>query len=69
MNQAVTVRINNEESDPGIVGRGSRPGCLLSPLLFKIYVEAMMKAALEQIKDGIKVSGRLVQVIRSSYDS
>ena len=68
MNQTVTVRINNEESDPGIVGRGVRQGCLLSPSLFKTYAEAMMKEALDGIKDGVKVGGRPVQAIRYADD-
>ena len=67
MNQTVTMRINNEESDSGIVGKGVRQGCLLSPLLFKIYAEAMMKEALDGIKDGVKV-GRVIQAIRYADD-
>ena len=42
MRQEGVVRIADGESDPGIIGRGVRQGCLISPLLFSIYAEVMM---------------------------
>src|SRR6478609_9724941 len=46
MNQEAVVRIAGGESDAGIIGRGVRQGCSLSPLVFSIYAEMMMKEAL-----------------------
>ena len=50
MNQEAVVRIEDDVSDPGIIGRGVRQGCPISPLLFSIYAEAMMAEALEEVK-------------------
>ena len=47
MNQEAVVRIAGGESDSSIIGRGVRQGCPLSPLLFSIYAEMMMKAIRE----------------------
>ena len=43
MNQEAVVGVNGDLSDPGEIGRGVRQGCLLSPLLFSLYVEMIWK--------------------------
>ena len=37
---------------------------MLSPLLFNIYAEAKLKEAMEEVCEGVKVGGYLVQAIR-----
>ena len=40
----------------------------MSPLLFNIYAETMMKEAKVELKDGVKVGGHIVQAVRFADD-
>ena len=66
MNQKAVVRIQQEFSEEGEIGRGVRQGCCLSP--FNIYAEAMMMEAMEDIDEGIKVGGKLIKDVRFPDD-
>ena len=69
MNQEAVVRIAGEESDLGIIGRGVRQGCSLSPLLFSIYAEMMMmKEAIENVEEGIRVGGEIIKDVKYADD-
>ena len=54
-----TVRTRQETMDWFQVGKGVRQGCILSPCLFNLYVEYIMRnARLEEAQVGIKIAGR-----------
>ena len=50
------------------IGRGVRQGCSLSPLLFIIYIEAMVKEATANEELGVKVGGQVFSMIRYADD-
>jgi len=55
-------------TEPSEVGRGVRQGCLISPTLFNICAEAMIKEALDDLKEGMCVGGELVQSVQYADD-
>jgi len=61
--QKAYVQIGEEQSGACSIGRGVRQGCL-SPLLFIIYDEAMVKEAISNSEHGVHVGGQAVNMIR-----
>ena len=68
MNQEAVVRVNVDLSEPSEIGRGVRQGCLLSPLLFSLYVEMMMEEAMEEVDEGVIVGGYRLRDVRFADD-
>ena len=66
--QSAVVKIADEMSDECQIGRGVRQGCSLSPILFSIYAEAMMKEAMEDISDGVVIGGKVITDVRFADD-
>ena len=52
------------------IGKGVRQGCILSPCLFNIYAEYIMRnAGLEEAQAGIKISRRNIYDLRYADDT
>ena len=52
-----TVRTGHETTDWFQMGKGVRQGCILSPCLFKLYAEYIMRnAGLDGAQAGIKIA-------------
>ena len=57
--QEATVRTRHGTSDLFQIGRGVCQGCILSPCLFNLYAEYIMRSAgLDEAQAGIKIAGR-----------
>ena len=57
--QEATVRTGHGTTDWFQVGKGVRQGCILSPCLFNLYAEYIMRnAGLEETQAGIKIARR-----------
>ena len=63
--QEATVRTGHGTTDWFQIGKGVCLGCILSPCLFNLYAEYIMRnAGLEEAQDGIKISGRNINNLR-----
>lgn len=67
--QSAVVKIEETTSEAIMIRKGVRQGCVLSPLLFNIYSEAIFKEALDGIECGIKVNGKIINNIRYADDT
>ena len=63
--QEATVRTGHGTTDWFQIGKGIRQGCILSPSLFNLYAEYIMRnARLEEAQAGIKIAGRNINNLR-----
>ena len=58
--QEATVSTGHGTTDWFQIGKGVHQGCILSPCLFNLYAEYMVRnAGLEEAQAGIKIAGRM----------
>ena len=68
--QEATVRTGHGTTDWFQIGNGVRQGCILSPCLFNLYAEYIMRnAGLEETQAGIKFAGRNIKNLRYADDT
>ena len=68
--QEASVRTGHGTTDWFQIGKGVYPGCILSPCLFNLYAEYIMRNdGLEEAQDGIKIAGRNINNLRYADDT
>ena len=68
--QEATIRTGNGTTDWFQIGKGVRQGCILSPCLFNLYAEYIMRnVGLEEAQAGIKIAGRNINNLRYADDT
>ena len=68
--QDATVRTGHGITDWFQIGKGVHQGCILSPCLFNLYAEYIMRnARLDEAQAVIKISGRNISNLRYADDT
>ena len=66
----MTVRTGHGTTDGFQIGKGVCQGCILSPCLFNLYGEYIMRnAGLEETQAGIKIARRNINHLRYADDT
>ena len=68
--QEATVKSGHGTSGWFQIGKGVHPGCILSPCLFNLYADYIMRnAGLDEAQGGIKTAGRNINNLRYADDT
>ena len=68
--QEATVRTGHQTNDWFLTVKGVHQGCILSPCLFNLYAEYIMRnAGLEEAQAGIKIARRNINHLRYADDT
>ena len=68
--QEATVRTGHGTTDWFQIGKGEHQGCILSPCLFNLYAEYILRnAGLYEAQAGIKIAGRNINNLRYADDT
>ena len=63
------LELDMEQQTGSKIGKGVPQGCILSPCLFNLYAEYIMRnAGLEETQAGIKIAGRNISNLRYAND-
>ena len=68
--QEAAVRSGHGTTDWFQIGKVVGQGCILSPCLFNLYAESIMRnAGLEETQAGVKIAGRNINNLRYADDT
>ena len=68
--QETTVRTEHGTTDWFQTGKGESQGCILSPCLFNLYAEVIMRnTGMEEAQAGIKIARRNINNLRYADDT
>ena len=68
--QEATVRTGHGPTDWFQIGKGVCQDCIMSPCLFNLYAEYIMRnAGLDEVQAGIKIAGRNINNLRYADDT
>jgi len=68
--EEATVRTGHGTTDWFQIGKGVRQGCILSPCVFNLYAEYIMRnAGLEEAQAGVKIARRNINNLRYADDT
>ena len=68
--QEATVRTEHGTTDWFQIGKGVHQGCILSPCLFNLYAEYIVRnAGLDEAQARIKIAGRNINNLRYAVDN
>ena len=68
--QEATVRPGQRTTDWFQIGKGIHQGCILSPCLFSLHAECIMKnPGLDEAQAGVKIAGRNINNLRYADDT
>ena len=68
--QEATLRTEHGTTDWFQIGKGVRQDCILSPCLFNLYVEYIMRnTGLDKTQAGIRIAGRNINNLRYADDT
>ena len=68
--QEATVRTGHGTTDWFPIGKGVRQGCILSPCLYNLYGEYIMRnTGLDEAQAEIKIAGRNINNLRYADDT
>ena len=64
------LELDMEQQTGSKIGKGILQGCILSPCLFNLYAEYIMRSArLDEAQAGIKIAGRNINNLRYADDT